>query len=420
VGGSVLGVGLLALVGLAQDRNHPTSAIVLYLFISLVYLILVTRFSGAAGPGSLRFVLGFALLFRLVATWMAPVFTDDLYRYRWEGRLQLAGGNPYQARPGDARWSALRDETFPLVDGKDFKAVYGPLVEHLQREMARLSDGLWIHKLPSILADLALLLLLARWHGPRAALLYGWCPLAVVEFAGMGHNDALLILALALAMRYRSGLALGIAIAVKWWPALLLPAFFRADRRTAWAVLVPAVLFLPYLSDVRENADFASGFLGGWSNNPSLFWVIEFVSPNAGRGEVHCDGSAGGRGLLAAAVGAVRADDDPGDPAAFGERTPLVSDLVAAALGGSDGTAPRGLDGADTVAILGAHGVAAGRAMGGAGAMERGGIRYGRGGPSPMAGPSPSRTIEESEFDRCKSIFARWVRSLSVSEFSAR
>jgi alpha-1,6-mannosyltransferase len=279
VGGSVLGVGLLALVGLAQDRNHPTSAIVLYLFISLVYLILVTRYSGAAGPGSLRFVLGFALLFRLVAAWMAPVFTDDLYRYRWEGRLQLAGGNPYQARPGDARWSALRDETFPLVDGKDFKAVYGPLVEHLQREMARLSDGLWIHKLPSILADLALLLLLARWHGPRAALLYGWCPLAVVEFAGMGHNDALLILALAMAMRYRSGLALGIAIAVKWWPALLLPAFFRADRRTAWAVLVPAVLFLPYLSDVRENADFASGFLGGWSNNPSLFWVVEFVSP---------------------------------------------------------------------------------------------------------------------------------------------
>jgi alpha-1,6-mannosyltransferase len=228
----------------------------------------------------LRFVLAFALLFRLEAFWMASVFTDDLYRYRWEGRLQLAGGNPYQERPGDPRWSALRDETFPLVDGKDFKAVYGPLVEHLQREMARLSGSVWIHKLPAILADLALLLLLARWHGPRAALLYGWCPLAVVEFAGMGHNDALLILALTLALRYRSGLALGLAIAVKWWPALLLPAFIRADRRTAWAVLVPVALFLPYFSDVRENADFASGFLGGWSNNPSLFWLIELAAPS--------------------------------------------------------------------------------------------------------------------------------------------
>jgi alpha-1,6-mannosyltransferase len=279
VGGSVLGVGLLALVWLAENRANPTPAILLYLGVFIVYLILVTYFSAAEKVGSWRFVLGFALLFRLEAVWMASVFTDDLYRYRWEGRLQLAGGNPYQERPGDARWSALRDETFPLVDGKDFKAVYGPLVEHLQREMARLSDSLWIYKLPAILADLALLLLLARWHGARAALLYGWCPLAIVEFAGMGHNDALLILALTLAMRYRSGFALGVAIAVKWWPALLLPAFFRADRRTAWAVVVPAVLFLPYLSDVRENADFASGFLGGWSNNPSLFWLIEILSP---------------------------------------------------------------------------------------------------------------------------------------------
>jgi len=279
VGGTVIGLGLLALVWVAQNRSNPTPAIALYLAISIVYLILVTYFSGVEKPGSLRFVLAFALLFRLEASWMASVFTDDLYRYRWEGRLQLAGGNPFQERPGDPRWSELRDETFPLVDGKDFKAVYGPLVEHLQREMARLSDSVWIYKLPAILADLALLLLLARWHGARAALLYGWCPLAVVEFAGMGHNDALLILALTLAMRYRSGLALGLAIAVKWWPALLLPAFFRADKRTAWAVLVPVILFLPYLSDIRENADFASGFLGGWSNNPSLFWLIEFVSP---------------------------------------------------------------------------------------------------------------------------------------------
>jgi alpha-1,6-mannosyltransferase len=279
-GGTGLGAGYLALVWAAQNRENPTPAMILYLSISLVYLILVSRLGGEERPGSLRFVLGLALLFRLEAFWMAPVFTDDLYRYRWEGRLQLAGGNPYQERPGDPRWSGLRDETYRLVDGKDFKAVYGPLVEHLEREMARLSEALWIHKLPAVLADGVLLLLLARWHGPRAALLYGWCPLGVVEFAGMGHNDALLILALALAMRYRSAVALGLAIAVKWWPALLLPAFVRTDRRTAWAVLVPVVLFLPYASDIRENADFASGFLGGWSNNPSLFWLIELVSPS--------------------------------------------------------------------------------------------------------------------------------------------
>lgn len=280
VGGTVLGGCLVGLVFAARDHLHPTPAIAVYLLCSLVYLIVVTHYAGQSGSLPFRLILGFALGYRLVAFWIAPVFTDDLYRYRWEGRLQLAGGNPYQVRPGDTGWSHLRDETFPMVDGKDFKAVYGPLVEHLQREMARIGGGLWVFKLPAVLADLALLLLLARWHGARAALLYGWCPLAIVEFAGMGHNDALLILALSLALRYRSAVALGAAIAVKWWPALLLPAFVRADRRMWLAPVVPVVLFLPYFSDVRENADFASGFLGGWSNNPSLFWLIEVVAPS--------------------------------------------------------------------------------------------------------------------------------------------
>jgi len=287
----------LALVWASQARAIPGFALLLYLFISLVYLILISRSEAPAGSGAQRWVVSFAVLFRLVAFWMAPVFTDDLYRYRWEGRLQLAGGNPYQERPGDPRWSGLRDETYALVDGKDFKAVYGPLVEHLEREMARWSGALWVQKVPAVVADLTLLWLLGRWHGVRAAWLYGWCPLAVVEFSGMGHNDALLILALAVAIRYRSAVALGLAIAVKWWPALLLPAFVRAERRTAWAVLVPVVLFLPYASDIRENADFATGFLGGWSNNPSLFWLVEWIAPSRAAAKYVVLGLLGGVAL---------------------------------------------------------------------------------------------------------------------------
>lgn len=259
--------------------TDPAPAIAFYLGASLVYLILVTLLNCGQGTARCRFVVGAALVFRCTVFWMSPVFSDDLYRYRWEGKLQLAGGNPYQERPGDIRWIELRDHLFHKVDGKDFKAVYGPLVEHLQREMARLSSSVFMQKAPAIIADLALLLLLARWHGARAVLLYGWCPLTIVEFVGMGHNDALLILFLVLALRYRSATALGLAIAVKWWPALLLPAFFRERKGTALAVLVPLLLFVPYASDIRDNADFASGFLGGWSNNPSLFWIVEAITP---------------------------------------------------------------------------------------------------------------------------------------------
>jgi len=63
-------------------------------------------------------------------------------------------------------------------------------------------------------------------------------------------------------------------------------------------VAVPVVLFLPYVSDIRDNADFASGFLGGWSNNPSLFWVIEAISPSKAAAKYIVMGLVGGIALI--------------------------------------------------------------------------------------------------------------------------
>ena len=64
---------------------------------------------------------------------LAPdTVSDDIYRYRWEGKLQAAGGNPYESRPVDPRWASLRDSTFPLIAGRDFKAIYGPLSQQIE------------------------------------------------------------------------------------------------------------------------------------------------------------------------------------------------------------------------------------------------------------------------------------------------
>src|SRR5256885_329280 len=78
---------------------------------------------------ALPLIIAFAILFRLTFWILYPALSDDVFRYRWEGKLQAAGGNPYEVRPADARWAELRDATFPRVVGKDFKAVYGPLIE---------------------------------------------------------------------------------------------------------------------------------------------------------------------------------------------------------------------------------------------------------------------------------------------------
>src|SRR5882724_11797674 len=113
-------------------------------------------------PTATPAIVAIAILFRLTFWPLYPALSDDVFRYRWEGKLQAAGGNPYEARPNDAQWKSLRDESFASTPGRDFRAVYGPLVEGIEsivyRVVARFesrpfAQAFWF-KLPSALFDL--------------------------------------------------------------------------------------------------------------------------------------------------------------------------------------------------------------------------------------------------------------------------
>lgn len=213
---------------------------------------------------------------------MPPVFSDDLYRYRWEGRIQAQGENPYAVRPSDRPELVLpQDHRMP---GRDFKAVYGPLTLLTERWAYGVSgENLLLLRWPFALADLLTLAVLAWRFGAAALVRYGWCPLAAFEFWSGGHNDSLCLLALSVALwafgneRERSGwIALGAAVLTKWWPAMLIPFFLRRRWRSSlWILLPVCALAPPYWTNARENAQFASGFVGGWRNNDSLFgWLL--------------------------------------------------------------------------------------------------------------------------------------------------
>ncbi len=213
---------------------------------------------------------------------MDPLFSDDLYRYRWEGQVAAAGMNPYDHRPAEAGLAHLLD---PRVDGKDFKPVYGPLLQSLQWGLV-VAGGGWLGamKLGACMGELAICWLLWQWTGERWRwMAWGWCPLGVVEFWGMGHHDALLVAlglgALWMAERERwpwAQVLLGLAGATKYWPMLLWPALARMGG-WRWAWVGPAVFGLcwwPWWTDVTENAKFLGGFVGGWRNNDLLFGAI--------------------------------------------------------------------------------------------------------------------------------------------------
>lgn len=298
---------------LGKGEPHPNRLpewLPLLLASFLLYLYSAWRVLDLRPSSSrLLLILGAALVFRLTA-WTFPVFlSDDAYRYRWEARVQAEGGNPYTARPDDPRWKHLLDHDLHLIPAADRPAGYGPVLELVQRWMwpvaARLGDGpheqaRWF-RLPAALFDLlamAALLALLRVRGLPAerVLIYAWCPLVVVEFWGMGHNDAVLVCltvcALWLAACDRwvwSFGALTLAAFTKFWPAALFPIFIGWDGRRPmrpwqWLVAAPVALLVsaPYLGaswrEIEENARHMSGFVGGWRNNDSLYGLLLWLT----------------------------------------------------------------------------------------------------------------------------------------------
>ncbi len=290
-----LQAGFFALLRLRDFQRYAVEFIAVILAMSLFYIVSAWRVSKndtlPRRPALTLMVLA-GLAFRLTLAPLDPTLTEDPYRYRWNAKLQAAGGNPYRERPGDARWEGLRDRTWPLVTGKDLTSPYGPLLEWTYRLTFAVASRLtadefrqvWLFKLPYAAADLGAAALLVRLGGARA-LIYLWSPLVVVEFWASGHNDSMLLFFLLLALQLASGGrwiwafgALWAATLIKFWPALLFPLFLlAAGRQGLWALAwIPTALLVaaPYWGAVSEVQWILQGFLGGWTNNASLFHLI--------------------------------------------------------------------------------------------------------------------------------------------------
>ena len=301
---ALIEVGLLLILDLSRPASRVPEFILHYLLTSLVYLTacwLVTQGGEAfSSARTMRLVWGAALVFRLTVLPLQPSLSEDAARYRWQGMVQHAGGDPYTATPGDPAWEGLRDATWPRIAGPEKPSAYGPVIEqlnlwHFRSVSALASDPLrqvWLFKLPFALADLAvgwaLLGLLSAVGRPKAwVLIYLWSPLAVTEFWIEGHNDSLALLfavvALALAARQRpvgALSALSVAAMCKFWPAVLYPFLLFGRREGRWkfewkgafaSLMVLAALCLPYWRSISAVFPTLGGFVGGWRNNDSLF-----------------------------------------------------------------------------------------------------------------------------------------------------
>jgi hypothetical protein len=234
-------------------------------------------------------VLAVAVAARLALLPATPSLSGDLYRYVWEGRVLLHGGNPYRQSPDDPELAALRDrEIYPNINHKDLATIYPPLAEAGFALVARVAPTVAAFKTWVVLHDVALVLVLLAWASrlgasPVWVIAYAWNPLVLVEYAGSGHNDpvALLWLVLALVLaRERpvlSALALVAGALVKLAPLAALPFLMR---RWPWRARVTAVVLLAaglgvFLTQARGPSSGLQAFWGAWRNNELVFHYLE-------------------------------------------------------------------------------------------------------------------------------------------------
>ncbi len=189
---------------------------------------------------------------------------DDIHRYVWDGRLQRLGYNPYLVVPSDPAVKGLHTPETRNLNNPDLPSPYPAGAQLFFRAVTAIQESTFALKVAFVVCELAIILvlldLLRRKQAAHLVLAFAWNPLLAVEVAGSGHIDIvgallLLVSAVALVRRWRATAAvgLGLAIAVKLLPVVLVPLYWKRVRirDAALAAAVVGLLYVPFLNHGR-------------------------------------------------------------------------------------------------------------------------------------------------------------------------
>ncbi len=207
----------------------------------------------------LLWVLGFAVLFRLLGIGAFPILEDDVYRFLWDGKQTVELGSPYESVPADSfaaeglseSWESVLDS----INYPEVGTVYGPTAQYSFAAAYLLGPGeIWALQLLLVLADVGLILLLTKMTSVRNVLLYAWSPLVIKEFAFSAHPDVLGAMFLLLGLywirsgrAFLAGSAMALALGVKIFAIVAIPLILLFNWR-AWLsmILTAGLIALPF------------------------------------------------------------------------------------------------------------------------------------------------------------------------------
>ncbi len=239
---------LFMALNLLFDRNEFFQYLPVYIGLFLSYLA-IFRFSRKQIINSILL----ALLLRITCLVIFPGFSEDFYRFHWDGLMLSQGISPYEMTPRQLLDSDLHIEgadqaLFDQLNSADYYSVYPPLAQMI------FSIGAWIFPLDLLYSMISFKLILllfeigsvyllikilqARGLNPSLSLLYIWNPLVLLEGAINMHLELMVIFFILLFIwtwqKHRfifAGSSLALAALIKLVPLIFLPIILL---KTTW------------------------------------------------------------------------------------------------------------------------------------------------------------------------------------------
>jgi hypothetical protein len=241
----------------------------------------------------------------LAAAWRIPFLEvrpgpqDDVLRYVWDGRIQRLGQNPYTAIPADPALAGVHTNETREMNNPDLASPYPAGAQLFFRAVIAIHESAFAFKIAFAACDLAIVLVIMAelrriGRGEHWVLAYAWHPLVLMCVAYNGHIEILGVLLLVIstvALRRRArtlaAVTFGLAVAVKFLPAVLAPLYWRRVRVRdgLLAVLIVGVLYIPFL----ERGGFPIGSVGTIVqrfrfNDPIFPTIARLLSPQMAAG----------------------------------------------------------------------------------------------------------------------------------------
>ena len=320
---------------------------------------------------------GVAVLQFVAVVMLRPALSEDVLRYRVDGRMWLDGISPYATSPRDWKNADAIDTLVPFADMRTIypavsqftftvaaaieNSIAAPVEPSPQVQSSRWRQYLEtghspyratafrsIYAIAAIAMAFVLLLLLRTMEqSPWWSVILAWNPLVTLESGGMGHHDvvgvALLLLALHALLKARANVSvasLALAAAVKPFAFLLAPFVLHdapRERRLPAACLFATILAILYLPPLLFQhgytgwRDSAQTYSQTWEANGSLYDVIVRTFGDGDEGRANERAKQMARLLAAAALlaTAIAAWQFEASPAMAGYWLCLVAMLVS-------------------------------------------------------------------------------------------